>query len=252
MSGPLDPEIQQHIRNLEALIGRRVRAEQLTDQLTGLPNGAALDEHLRERLEERKRYWLAFVEVDHFKRINDLHGYSNADALLKAIARILVTAAETTMLGAVAYRAHGDEFYLLGEASQGEDMHSRLDLLRMQVESTRVRGASGLMQCTVSVGWLTCDDISASGDPRELHGFLELAVGEAKRARNAVVRYSADLRRSAPVSRRADCSRCECKFTFDIKRSDERTGQAWCPNCGESVVRPPLPTLPDTVVPPKV
>jgi len=93
---------------------------------------------------------------------------------------------------------------------------------------------------------------TAAGDPQELHGFLELAVGEAKRSRNAVVQYSPELRRNAPASRRAECLRCACKFSFDIKRSVEGEGQVWCPNCGAAVERPPMPTTPDTILPPKV
>lgn len=116
-----------------------------------------------------------------------------------------------------------------------------------------MRTARGVMRCTVSIGWLTHEDAKAQTDPRELHGLLELAVTEAKRKRDHVVRYTPELRHNASASRRTECSVCDCKFSFDIKRSEERAdAPVWCPNCNATIKRPALPEVPVTITPPEV
>jgi len=86
---------------------RELSAQVQTDALTGLPNRRAFDE----------RHWrgddfLAVVDIDHFKRVNDTHGHATGDAVLRAIGGVL--AAETGS-GAVvgAWRMGGEEFTVL-------------------------------------------------------------------------------------------------------------------------------------------
>ncbi|MGC4067957.1 MAG: GGDEF domain-containing protein [Polyangiaceae bacterium] len=74
----LDAALDELRRQIEAL----VREEQLRDQLTGLGNAQALSETLKTALESDVSFWLAFLDVDYFKRINDKYGYQLADGLL--------------------------------------------------------------------------------------------------------------------------------------------------------------------------
>jgi predicted signal transduction protein with EAL and GGDEF domain len=53
------------------------------DALTGLPNRRALDETL-SRLD--RRFGLAMVDVDHFKRFNDTYGHAAGDLVLASVA----------------------------------------------------------------------------------------------------------------------------------------------------------------------
>jgi diguanylate cyclase (GGDEF)-like protein len=248
MTAPLGEDIDEAIKALQSLIIKRVRSEQLRDQLTNLPNGAALDENLRELLDRDETWWVAFIEVDRFKAINDEFGYGNADAMLKAIAIVLNTARVTFLHGARAYRAHGDEFFLVGPRfSEGDrskvvaDVAGGLDLVCRQVQATRIPTDRGLMATSVSVGWVLHGDATTSTDPRSLHSLLELAVGAAKRTRGAVVRYTTEMNREPTCNRRSDCGACKCKFSFDIPRSAEQSGPVRCPNCGSELLRPPMP-----------
>ncbi len=89
----------------------RLYHEARTDALTGLGNRLGLDARLRAGLAEAARVpeapgvSLFYIDIDHFKRINDGLGHHVGDELLVAVARRLV---HTT--GSDVYRVGGDEF----------------------------------------------------------------------------------------------------------------------------------------------
>ena len=84
-----DGRIQRAFEELNQLIIDRVKLEQRRDQLTGLQNDLALEEALGQHLLEGKDLWVAFVEIDRMKSINDRVGYQNADELIKSVAQLL-------------------------------------------------------------------------------------------------------------------------------------------------------------------
>jgi diguanylate cyclase (GGDEF)-like protein len=59
----------------------------LHDPLTGLPNRLSFDKFAQAHLDNLKGEWLAivFVDIDNFKRVNDLYGHAMGDELLRAI-----------------------------------------------------------------------------------------------------------------------------------------------------------------------
>jgi len=68
-------------------------AAALTDALTGLGNSVALEKALREELVRARRYGekfsLLLLNLDHFKLVNDAHGFEVGNRLLKEMARLL-------------------------------------------------------------------------------------------------------------------------------------------------------------------
>jgi diguanylate cyclase (GGDEF)-like protein/PAS domain S-box-containing protein len=93
------------------------------DALTALPNRALFRDRLNQALAraQRHRVGLAvlFLDLDHFKLINDTLGHSIGDWLLKEIALRLRTSVRD---GDTVARLGGDEFtILLPEVSEGED-----------------------------------------------------------------------------------------------------------------------------------
>jgi diguanylate cyclase (GGDEF)-like protein len=86
----------------------------MTDPLTGLDNRRAFFEHLDYSLalaaRERRPLTLAYVDLDDFKRINDVHGHAAGDQVLRIVARTLSQALRRSDTVA---RMGGDEFALL-------------------------------------------------------------------------------------------------------------------------------------------
>lgn len=95
---------------------RHLHALSLVDPLTGLPNRRLLDDRLRQTLAEGGRHpqqtfgALMFLDLDHFKEVNDSLGHQRGDALLIEIARRL---REQIRDSDTVARLGGDEFVVL-------------------------------------------------------------------------------------------------------------------------------------------
>ena len=128
---PLPDNAQNLLKLFATLIGQQVQREQLveklekanaelaayasTDTLTGLPNRRALLENLERMLAQgtrtQVRVLVCFVDLDGFKRINDVYGHDVGDAFLAAISRRISGALRGSDYLA---RLGGDEFVLVG------------------------------------------------------------------------------------------------------------------------------------------
>ena len=91
-----------------ALMARQARQ----DMLTGLPNRFALEERLGQLLRDSDTHgiWIAFIDLDHFKSINDKVGYAAADELLRGVGQFLRAHVRGDDMVA---RIGGDEFAIL-------------------------------------------------------------------------------------------------------------------------------------------
>jgi len=94
------------------------------DGLTGLPNRRMFYERLRQEMKKSDRSKLPmavlFVDLDHFKEVNDTMGHDKGDILLKKVAERLTTSMRGTDVVA---RLGGDEFTgLLGELRNAADV----------------------------------------------------------------------------------------------------------------------------------
>lgn len=252
-AGPAD-RIRQAVDEVQRVISDVVRAEQLRDQLTGLPNEAALMEALAGFFKANERFWCAFFEIDRFKVVNDTFGYAPANDLLLKVADHMAKANDYFPYGSSAFRAHGDEFFLLGrlEGMPESEIGANLDRIRSSIEGIRVRvaGKTKHMQCTVSIGWATnADPTGEERTPRGLLVVLEHATSYAKRqGRNQVQRYDEGNRKKQVHSVRDSCPKCFSSFSVDIPMEHAEKGDILCPNCGTHVTRPEPPEPPPKVI----
>ncbi|MGC2047869.1 MAG: diguanylate cyclase, partial [Gallionella sp.] len=119
----LSPHIRNQVRDLGGRIGvalsSAARDEHLIyqarhDDLTGLPNRLLFKERLSSEIayasREKKNLALLFVDLDHFKNINDTLGHSAGDELLRQVAQRLYRSNRES--DAVA-RLGGDEFAII-------------------------------------------------------------------------------------------------------------------------------------------
>ncbi|MDQ6647072.1 MAG: GGDEF domain-containing protein, partial [Pseudomonadota bacterium] len=83
------------------------------DQLTSLPNRLYIEELVDAQIASKRpeqKMALAFLDLDHFKRVNDFYGHAAGDALLKSVAdRLRVEIRQTDIIG----RISGDEFVIV-------------------------------------------------------------------------------------------------------------------------------------------
>jgi diguanylate cyclase (GGDEF)-like protein len=109
----------------------RSETQARTDQLTGLLNRRSLELQVREITNDNRAYAVAFVDLDEFKQLNDVHGHDSGDRALRLFARILRDNVRPSDIPA---RFGGDEFVVvlpdcgLDEATVVvERVRSRLD-----------------------------------------------------------------------------------------------------------------------------
>jgi len=88
-----------------------------SDALTGLANRARLLDHLRRAIgpsqSSGSRFCLLYLDLDQFKKINDLHGHAAGDSLLRAVAERVMAATRGDQDNGVWARLGSDEFALL-------------------------------------------------------------------------------------------------------------------------------------------
>lgn len=156
------------------------------DALTELPNRLRfmqrLDEAIRHALETDRKVGVVFVDLDHFKSVNDALGHPAGDALLRTVAKRLSGVLRDRDLVA---RLGGDEFVLLLEGVRSVDgallvAERALEALRPQMVIDGVD-----VQVTASLGVSVAPDLA--GDAGALMKQADLAMYQAKEAgRNAV------------------------------------------------------------------
>jgi diguanylate cyclase (GGDEF)-like protein len=105
------------------------------DALTGLPNRRALDEFLPQL---RRRFSLAMVDVDHFKKFNDTYGHEAGDQVLRKVAGHLATVSG----GGRVFRYGGEEFCVVFPSRTRKEAQPHLEALRARIEDAgfRLRG----------------------------------------------------------------------------------------------------------------
>jgi len=164
------------------------------DPLTGLPNRRLLMDRLQRlcaALERSKRYAaLLFIDLDHFKNLNDTRGHDLGDQLLAQVARRLrhcVRASDTVA------RFGGDEFVVLADALAFDPAQARLDAQRVALKAAQalcepyVLGDGETYHSTPSIGVTMFRHPVLA--PEELLRQADFAMYQAKGAGRNVVRF---------------------------------------------------------------
>lgn len=155
---------------------RRAQREADRDHLTGLPNRRHFETRFGA-LEQGAVAYVALCDIDDFKIINDSHGHSTGDRVLKFVARLL-----RSELGdhAIVARYGGEEFVCLFEGGSIADAAGYVDRARAELVSrslTRREDDKPIGRVTFSAGVAVL-----KGDLQEALRLADATLYTAKRA----------------------------------------------------------------------
>ncbi|MEZ5479746.1 MAG: EAL domain-containing protein [Thiolinea sp.] len=158
-----------------------------TDGLTKLPNRSAIETAIlqmaAQALLAEKTFAVLFLDIDHFKKINDVHGHDTGDLVLSGFANVLQRCMpEQAVLG----RFGGDEFVMLiPDADQ--QINSVITQIYNQLDCAYIFAGQRIYMST-SIGVALCP--SAGNTPETLLKAADLALYQSKETgRNRVSYY---------------------------------------------------------------
>jgi diguanylate cyclase (GGDEF)-like protein len=161
----------------------------LQDTLTGLPDRVLFDDRVTRTMARSRRsgipFAVAFIDVDGFKAINDVHGHVAGNHALREIARRLLDGLRGED---AASRFGGDEFVVVCENASGYDAATRIGARLHHAITSRPLSIDGQdLEIAVSVGVTlgSGDDTSVA----ELLRRADRAMYRAKAARSRVALY---------------------------------------------------------------
>lgn len=126
----------------------------LTDALTGVGNRNLIEQELSARIHEYDTlqipFGVLFLDVDHFKRVNDEHGHDMGDRILASLVAATLKANLRTfdLVG----RWGGEEFICILRNVQDGALAHTAERMRMLVEQAYIIERQQKLQVTVSIG----------------------------------------------------------------------------------------------------
>jgi diguanylate cyclase (GGDEF)-like protein len=129
------------------------------DALTGLPNRRSFDYRLTELIADATRsdpIALAFIDVDHFKHINDRFGHDAGDRVLQELGRILRRVTESAGFSA---RVGGEEFALLFSRAEATRALEITEAAIATIREHRWQEIAPELVVTASAGFITSNEL---------------------------------------------------------------------------------------------
>ncbi|EPJ46596.1 MAG: hypothetical protein OFPII_19830 [Osedax symbiont Rs1] len=159
------------------------------DQLTNLLNRRSYDQTLTDQVSiaVRNKYpiSLAILDIDYFKRFNDLYGHPEGDVALKALSDLLTRCMQRP--NDYVFRIGGEEFAILISGLDTQKTTDFLYSIKEQVKALKIpnKNSSICPYLTVSVGAVVL--LSGSATEQQLYETADRALYDAKIERDSVV-----------------------------------------------------------------
>jgi diguanylate cyclase (GGDEF)-like protein len=197
VKGKLDRELL--LRSMQYSIERKRYQEQLEyqanyDALTGLPNRNLLRDRLRQSVFAQRfvrSIGVVFLDIDHFKFVNDSLGHNTGDKLLQNVAERLT---ETVRDGDTVARLGGDEFILILNDQPGQEVIYRAmqRIMSRIAEPIDLDGQELMVTCSAGISLYPQD----GPDVETLLKNADAAMYQAKeKGRNNFQFYTAEMNR---------------------------------------------------------
>ncbi|MET0426587.1 MAG: diguanylate cyclase [Actinoplanes sp.] len=149
----------------------RFREQARRDPLTGLRNRRYVDEQLPGLIDTDLALTLAIVDLDHFKRVNDLLSHDVGDQVLVQVAKLLETELAAVSPDGFVARMGGEEFLMVLPDIPADRAHGQVDGIRRAIADYDWAELVRNLPVTVSIG-LAC--LSDAEEPTQ-SGLLSIA-----------------------------------------------------------------------------
>jgi diguanylate cyclase (GGDEF)-like protein len=164
-------DAEAKLRRMNELLERQAA----TDPLTGIFNRLRFNDLLLQAVDEARRYRfplsLIMFDIDHFKKVNDIHGHLVGDRVLQRVADLV---GGTTRKVDILARWGGEEFMVLSKHTDREQARTLAEKLRQTVEACRIEGCHPVT-CSFGV-----TQFLESDTPESLTGRADAALYRAK------------------------------------------------------------------------
>jgi diguanylate cyclase (GGDEF)-like protein len=172
-------QLRREIARLEVY-----RAMAYRDPLTGLWNRRYFEDRLQEELSRsrragpQRRFSLMAIDLDDFKRVNDVHGHAAGDAVLKEVGEFLIAHLRNHD---IACRTGGDEFSVILPDLSAADCGSLVERLRGARASANLQ-----VEIPISLSFGTASWPETGDSMDELLTHADRAMYTAKRVHKPV------------------------------------------------------------------
>ncbi len=168
------------------------------DELTGLRSRRALNQYLTGL---GRKYTIAMMDIDHFKKFNDNHGHDIGDQMLQLVASRIARVRG----GGTPFRYGGEEFTVVFPRKSLEDVEPYLQELREEIEDyplivrskdrpkeapktkKKPKGQPQTLSCTISIG-IACREGDMKTPEQVIKGADEALYRAKKKGRNCLSR----------------------------------------------------------------
>lgn len=154
----LEQEVKDRTKELE-LANKKLDLISRTDELTGLPNRRDMNETIANEIGRSQRthkpFSFIFIDIDHFKSINDTYGHACGDVVLKSVAQ---TVRSLLRKYDVFARYGGEEFLTLLPETDLEGAAVVAERFRKKIERMTVHYGDYSINVTVTLGVAKFDE----------------------------------------------------------------------------------------------
>ena len=159
---------------------KEVKKEAKTDALTNMLNKKALTDELNKQEQFYKRhnrtYSIIFIDIDHFKNVNDTYGHEAGDVILKSVGLLLNRySREIDIVG----RFGGEEFVIIAPETEKKGAYIFAEKIRKIIAKTKFLYKKTRIDITISAG------VSERTETNSMQETLELADKRLYKAKNA-------------------------------------------------------------------
>lgn len=175
----------------------RLSALANTDSLTGLPTRRTLFDRLHREWDRSQRYGAplscVMLDLDFFKRINDVHGHQVGDEVIRQVGQLLCG---SIRLSDFAGRYGGEEFCAI--LPETTELEAQQWAERMRIRVAELRPKVGELELSITASFGVSQRLADIASPEQLVDMADQALVVAKRSgRDRVVTYRTLIQNTA-------------------------------------------------------